>query len=200
MFSCCSRAVATAATNTCQACNAMRVPLPQLANVVGYQLVWFACVAGASAGLAWPGVVASLLFSAATLMFAGRRNADLRTLAIAVPLGFGLDSMLVASGLIAYSPPGPATALAPVWIGAIWLSFAMTLNHSLAFLRPRRAVSALLGLVGGPFAYWSASRAFGVIEFAEPVTTVVALGLGWAALLPLVFTLDARRRLAGVQT
>ena len=179
----------------------MPVALSQLANVFGYQGVWLACVAGASAGLVWPGVVASLAFAAATLIFAGQRSADLRTLAIAAPLGFGLDSLLVSAGWLTYSPAGPASVLAPVWIGAIWLSFALTLNHSLAFLRPHRAVSALLGLAGGPFAYWSASKAFGVIEFAQPAgTTMLVVGLCWAALLPLVFSLDSRRPMAGVQT
>ena len=179
----------------------MRIPLPQLANVVGYQLVWLACVTGASAGRAWLGVAASLAFSGATLMFGGRRSADLRTLAIAAPLGFGLDSILVSSGWLAYASPGPFGAIAPLWVGAIWLSFASTLNHSLAFLRPRRALSGLLGLTGGPLAYWSASRAFGVIEFAQPFsTTLVVLGLCWAALLPLCFTLDTRSRLAGIPT
>lgn len=179
----------------------MRISASTLANVVGYQLVWFACVSGAAAGLAWPGVAASLLFAGATVMLAGRRGADLRTLAIAVPLGFGLDSVLVASGWLAYSPAGPFYALAPIWIGAIWLSFALTLNHSLAFLRQHRGFSALLGLAGGPLAYWSAAKAFGVIKFAQPVlTTTVVLGLCWALLLPLVFTLDTHRTPARAQS
>lgn len=172
-----------------------------LANVLGYQLVWFACVGGAASGLAWPGVIAALVFAIATLAFAGRPGADLRTLAIVLPLGFVVDSGLVASGWITYSLAGPAQSLAPAWIAAIWLAFAFTLNHSLAFLRPHRALSAMLGLAGGPLAYWGASRAFGVIEFAQPtVATLAVVGLCWAVLLPLLFALDRHTRLVEVQT
>jgi len=178
-----------------------RPALPMLANVLGYQTVWFACVGGAASGRPWLGVLAALAFALATLALAGSRAADLRTLAVVLPLGFLLDSGLVASGWISYSPSGPAQALAPIWIASIWLAFAFTLNHSLAFLRPHRALTALLGLAGGPLAYWGASRAFGVIEFAQPaVMTLVVVGLCWAVLLPLLFALDGRSRLVEVQT
>lgn len=172
-----------------------------IANVLGYQAVWFACVGGAALGLAWPGVAAALAFAIATLAFAGHRAADLRTLAFVLPLGFVVDSILVASGWISYSPPGPTPSLAPVWIAAIWLAFAFTLNHSLAFLRPHRALSAVLGMAGGPLAYWGASRAFGVIQFAQPaLTSLVVVGLCWGALLPLLFALDRPTRLMEAQT
>lgn len=172
-----------------------------LANVLGYQAVWFACVGGAASGLAWPGVIASLVFAIATLALAGRPAADLRTLAIVLPLGFVVDSGLVASGWISYTPAGPAQSLAPVWIAAIWLAFAFTLNHSLAFLRRQRALSALLGLAGGPLAYWGASRAFGVIDFAQPAfATLAVVGLCWAILLPLLFALDRHTQLVEAQT
>ena len=179
----------------------LRPAWPIIANVLGYQAVWFACVGGAASGLAWLGVVAALVFAIATLALAGRRAADLRTLAIVLPLGFLVDSSLVAFGWISYSPAGPAQALAPVWIAALWLAFSFTLNHSLAFLRPHRALSALVGLAGGPLAYWGASKAFGVIEFAQPaLTTLVVMGLCWAALLPLLFLLDRPARLVEAQT
>ncbi len=172
-----------------------------LANVLGYQAVWFVCVGGASSGLAWPGIIASLVFAIATLAFAGRPAADLRTLAFVLPLGFMIDSLLVASGWISYAPAGPSQFLAPAWIAAIWLAFAFTLNHSLAFLRPHRALSALLGLAGGPLAYWGASTAFGVIELAQPAPmTLAVVGLCWAVLLPLVFALGGHAPLVEAQT
>lgn len=172
-----------------------------LANVLGYQAVWFACVGGASAGLAWPGVIAALTFAIATLALSGRRAADLRTLAYVLPLGFMVDSGLVATGWISYSPAGPLQSLAPVWIAAIWLAFAFTINHSLAFLQSQRALAALLGLAGGPLAYWSASSAFRVIQFPQPTpTTLAVVGLCWAVLLPLLFALGRRARLQEAQS
>jgi len=164
-----------------------------LANVLGYQLVWFACVGGAAAGRLWPGLLASALFAAATLLLGGRWRADLRTVAVAVPLGFGMDSLFAAAGWLAYAPAGPWPLAAPAWIGAIWLGFAMTLNHSLAFLRRQLAVAAGLALAGAPLAYLGAARGFGVLSLATPTAlSLFVLGLAWAVLLPAIFVLDAR--------
>lgn len=164
-----------------------------VSNVIGYQLVWFACVAGAGRGMAWLGPVAALLFAAATLAWGGKRKADLRTLALALPLGFAIDSAFAASGWLVYAQAWPWQAAAPVWIWALWAGFAMTLNHSLAFLGDRPCSSILLGLLGGPLAYWAAADAFGALAFGAPVVWVMtALALAWAALLPVLLALNKR--------
>lgn len=170
-------------------------PLAKGLNAVGSQLVWVIAVAGAGAQLAWPGPLASALFVLATLRFGGQARADLRTLAIALPLGFGLDSLFSASGWLVYAQPlpWPMAWAAPLWIWALWAAFSMTINHSLSLLRGRPALSALLGVVGGPLAYWSAAGAFGAVDFARPVPVVLgALALGWGLALPLLVHLNAR--------
>lgn len=162
-----------------------------LSNVLGYQTVWFACVGGAAAGHAWLGMLAALAFAAATLAFGGRRRDDLRSLLVLLPIGLGLDSLFLALGWTNYLPSGPLPFLVPSWIAAIWLSFAMTLNHSMAFLRQNHWLAGVLGLVGAPLAYWGASRGFSVIHFGQPTYFVLlAIGLCWSLLLPLVFSLD----------
>lgn len=166
-----------------------------LANALGYQAVWFACVLGAAQGLAWPGALASALFTAATLAWGGCPRRDLGILLILLPLGLGMDSVFAAMGWVHYAAPGPWGQAAPIWIAAIWMSFGMTLNHSLSFLRRRPWLAALLGLVGAPLAYWSASRGFGVIHFSQPATAIlVALAMCWSVLLPLAFGLDSGLR------
>lgn len=163
------------------------------ANVLGYQLAWFAAVGSAAAGQVWLGCSAALAFAVATLCLGGRWRADVFTLLVALPLGFGMDSLFAAMGWLAYTPEGPWPAVAPPWIAAIWLAFAMTLNHSLRFLRGHPAGCALLAFVAAPLAYWSASRGFGVLEFAAPAPVVLlAVGLGWALLLPGILALDTR--------
>jgi len=170
--------------------------LPTAANIVGYQLAWVACVAGAGNGMAWLGPVAALAFVAGTLALGGKRNADLRALALAVPMGLAMDSMFAASGWLNYAQAWPWPQLAPSWIWALWAAFAMTLNHSLSFLDDRPWLAALFGLVGGPLAYWAAAGTFGAVEFGAPLAWIIAaLALAWALLMPLLITLN--RRLAG---
>ena len=163
------------------------------ANIVGYQLVWMACVAGAGRGIAWLGPVAAAVFVVATLAFGGRRDADLRALLIAVPLGVAVDSLFAASGWLNYAQAWPWPRLAPVWILSLWAAFAMTLNHSLSFLEGRPWLAASLGLVGGPLAYWAAAGAFDAVDFGVPAPWILsALALGWALLLPLLVSLNQR--------
>ncbi len=169
--------------------------LPVLGNVIGFQLVWLASIGGAGVGLAWAGPVAALVFVAAMLAFGGQRRADLRLLAITLPLGFSMDSAFAASGWLVYAEAGPWPMLAPAWIGALWAGFALTLDHSMGFLRDRPTMAAAFGLFGGPVAYWTASGAFGAVAFCVPTAwALAALAVGWAAMLPLLFALDKRWR------
>lgn len=162
-------------------------------NVVGFQAVWLASVAGAGAGLPWAGPLAAALFAALVLRFGGKARADLRLLAVAMPLGLALDSAFAASGWLVYAEAWPWASLAPVWIWSLWVGFTLTLNHSMAFLRERPLAAMVLGLVGGPLAYWTAAGAFDAVSFGAPVAWVIgALAVGWAAVLPLLFHLDQR--------
>ncbi|KFN46534.1 DUF2878 domain-containing protein [Arenimonas metalli] len=171
----------------------MNRALANVANVVGYQAVWLASVAGAGAGMVWAGPVTALVFAVATLAYGGRRAEDLRLLAVALPLGILLDTAFAASGWLRYAEPWPWTWAAPAWIWSLWAGFALTLNHSMAFLRERPVAAALLGLFGGPLAYWAAAGAFDAVSFGAPVGWVMgALAIGWAVVLPALFALDAR--------
>ena len=170
-------------------------PVARLLNAVGYQVVWITAVAGAGAQLTWPGPVAALLFAVATLAFGGCARADLRTLAIALPLGFALDSLFSASGWLVYAQPmpWPLSWAAPLWIWALWTAFAMTLNHSMSFLGQRLGLCALLGVVGGPLAYLSAAGAFDAVDFGRPLPQVLAaLALSWGLVLPVLVGLNRR--------
>jgi len=164
---------------------------PNLANALGYQCVWLCCVAGAGSARGWLGPLAAATFAALTIAFGGKARSDLRVVAVAVPLGFAFDSALAASGWLHYAQAWPSPMLAPAWIGALWLGFAFTLNHSLSFLRQKPFWSAALGLIGGPLAYLAAERGFHAVTIATPsLPPMLALAAGWAILLPLLFRLD----------
>jgi hypothetical protein len=162
-------------------------------NIVGFQLVWLACVAGAGSGLMWVGPAAAVIFAWTMLRYGEKTADDLRVLAIALPLGFVLDSAFAASGCLRYALAWPSPHAAPLWIWAMWSGFALTLNHSLAFLRERPWLATAFGAFGGPLAYWIAAAAFDAVSFAAPVPSVlIALAVAWGLALPLLFALDRR--------
>ena len=101
-------------------------------------------------------------------------------------------SAFAASGWLAYAQPWPWTQAAPAWIWSVWLAFALTFNHSMAFLGGRPWLSALIGLLGGPCVY-RAAGAFNALHSPIPtLELMLVLGLAWATVLPLLFALNRR--------
>ncbi len=133
-------------------------------NVIGYQVVWFAAIIGGGRGLWWPGVAAAAVFILQHLATSHRmpsdRAIDVRLLAVALLIGVLLDGSLARSGLADYA--GDTFALpsggAPLWILALWASFALTLRHSMFVLVRRPAVAFVVGAVFGPLAYLGAGQ------------------------------------------
>ena len=159
------------------------------ANLVGYQLIWFAIVISASRGQPMWGIAAALVFITLQFRFSASRVADAHVLVAASICGLLLDGTLVALGWLDYASP-LISLPAPVWILALWLAFAMTLNHSMSFLRGKPLIAAVLGGIGGPLAYLGAARGFDAVVFSAPAWHAIALlAVGWAAALASLATL-----------
>ncbi len=159
-----------------------------LGNFLGYQAVWWSAVYGAAHGSPWPGIAAAALFTAAQLALSRRRTADLGLLGVALLLGVLLDGTLAGTGLVRYAAADPSLPRggAPGWILALWVAFALTLNHSLSWLRARPLAGAILGAIGGPLAYAGAAR-LAALSFAAPAWHgAAALAAGWGAALALL--------------
>lgn len=165
-----------------------------LMNFIGYEAVWFAAVIGAGHGDALPGCLAAVAFLVWQLLVSDQRAADLRLAGTALLCALTIDGGLSSLGWLHYAaaqlsvPPGT-----PLWIMALWVAFALTLNHSMAWLRRRRVWACLLGVAGGPAAYWGASRGWQAVGFEPPAgRALLGLAIGWGIALPLLTGLAAR--------
>jgi hypothetical protein len=163
-------------------------------NVALFQAGWLACVLAAAHGLPWAGIAAAAAVVTWHALHARRAAEELKLVALAVAVGALCDSALAASGWIEFAPQAAAEGLAPWWILAMWALFGTTLNVSLAWLRSRLPLAALLGAMSGPLAYWAGAR-LGALELRQPAAALGALALVWAASLPGL--LAAARRLDG---
>ncbi|MEJ0099229.1 MAG: DUF2878 domain-containing protein [Pseudomonadota bacterium] len=167
-------------------------------NLILYHVVWFLAVDGAARGHWWWGPLSTLLFAAWQLPQSSQRRADLWLMLGAALIGFGLDTMWVRFHLMQYAAPEPWPGVAPMWIVALWVGFALTLNHSLYPLKTRLPWSAALGLTGGPLAYWLAQRDDHAVIIAAPSWIGLSiLGLAWAIVTPLL--LHAAHRLDSLE-
>ena len=73
----------------------------------------------------------------------------------------------------------------PVWLLCLWISVGTLFAHSLAFLRSRYILSALLGAIGPTMSYFAGAKLAG-ITLAEPmVFSLLMVAVIWSMVLPL---------------
>lgn len=162
-------------------------------SLLGYQAVWFSAVIGAGHGLFWPGLSAMSVYVIWQLSISRQRRADLLLICTALTTGCVLDGALLNTGLLHYTAMSPLSVLPPLWILALWVSFALTFTQSLRYLQTRLPIAALLGAVGGPLAYLGAARAWQVVTFAPPQWfDLLWLAIGWGIATPLLAWLARR--------
>lgn len=165
----------------------------KILNAVLFQLVWFACVWGGASGLWWLAVASVIGFALWQVPRSSAPRTELALVGAAVATGFVVDTAYVVAGLVDYPQPGPWRGVAPIWILALWVGFALTLNHSLAWLKGRPLAAALMGGLAGPFSFWVGATRFEAAEFVAPAPFVLMiLGAAWALLLPGLFALAGR--------
>jgi hypothetical protein len=166
-----------------------------LRNVLLFQACWFVCVLGGAWGLPWLGPIAALGVIAVHLRDAPRPGPEALLITVAAVTGALWDGQLAGHGWVEYDSGVVARWLAPVWIIAMWASFATLLNVSLRWLHNRFGLALLFGAVGAPFAYLGGA-ALGAARFPDQMIALAAIGAGWALILPLLVTLA--RRLDGI--
>lgn len=163
-------------------------------NIAFYQATWFAAIAGAARGWWWAGPLMLAVFAAWQVAVSSERRADLELMLCAAVVGFAVDTLCVRGGMLVYAAAAPSAGFAPIWIVALWMSFALTLNHSLAWLKQHLALSAVLGAIGAPLAYWAAARGWNAISFvAQPAIALGLLAVAWAILAPTLLLLARHR-------
>ncbi|MBP2684960.1 MAG: hypothetical protein H6Q79_2999 [Deltaproteobacteria bacterium] len=176
-----------------------------LGNLVAFQAGWFACVLGAANGryLLGPAVVAAGV--ALHLALSEDRTGQTLLLAAAAVLGLVVETALSAIGATAPArdaipsplPPLWLIALWPNWLIALWPNFGAALPVSLRFLRGKTALSAVLGAVAGPGAYYGGAR-LGALSFPGGDGFGLALlAVVWAVSVPLLVRLSERVEGAG---
>ncbi len=81
---------------------------------------------------------------------------------------------------------GHSGVLCPLWLSAIWAAFATTISLTTKLLADRFWLTALLGAIAGPLAYFAGVR-LGAMQFGWSLSLSLAtLALVWALLLSLL--------------
>jgi hypothetical protein len=154
-------------------------------NAISYQATWMIAIAGAARGWWWTGPAALAIFAGWQLAVSAQRRADALLMLYAAAIGFVIDSALAQANLINYAAAMPWPTLAPGWIVALWMSFALTLNHSLSYLKTHALAAVVLGAAGAPLAYLAAAH-WGALTFpaAASAPALLVLAVSWAVITP----------------
>lgn len=163
-----------------------------LQNFLLFQAGWLSCViGGASRDYYWSGVIVVALFIAVHLVRASNYRREAMLILLTTVLGTLWDSGLMLAGLFSFSNGLVFSALIPFWMIAMWALFATTLNVSMKWLKSRYLLAAVFGAIGGPLAYYAGHR-LGAVEFENTLAALLAIGLGWTLIMPLLMALSLR--------
>ncbi len=155
-----------------------------IVNFVLFQITWFACVLGSAKGYPWLGVIMVGLSLILHLYLAQPRLQEVKLCLIALTIGAVFDQLNLSLGIIQYHNNGWSAAIVPVWILALWLSFALALNVCMRWLRGKYLVALAFGAIGGPLAYMGAQK-LGAVTLGEH--SLIVLAVGWA-IITVVFS------------
>ena len=159
-----------------------------LVNLAVFKVAWTAVVVSAAAGAPVIGAIAVAIAVGIHLWSSENPDNEIRLLLAAASLGFAWESFLVLAGFLEYSSGNWVSGLAPYWIVAMWVLFATTLNVGMRWLRRSTAIAAVAGAIGGPLAFFAGSS-IGAVELNSPAIALIAIGIGWAVMLPLLVKL-----------
>ncbi|HCU53557.1 MAG TPA: DUF2878 domain-containing protein [Gammaproteobacteria bacterium] len=157
-------------------------------NLAVFKVAWTAVVVSAAAGAPVIGVIAVAIAVGIHLWSNENPDNEIRLLFIAATMGFAWESVLVLASLLEYSSGNWVSGLAPYWIVSMWVLFATTLNVGMRWLRRSTAIAAVAGAIGGPLAFF-AGASIGAVELVSPAIALIAIGFGWAVMLPLLVKL-----------
>lgn len=158
-------------------------------NFISFQAIWWLCVLSAKAGLSATVFVAVLVYTLLHLCLVEGWSQTLPLLLTAL-LGALADQFAYQLQWILFENHTQWPDYLPLWMLALWLAFATTLNVSMRWLQHKYGLALILGAVFGPLAYFGA-QSLGAIQLPS-IYSLVWFGLEWATLLPLMLWLRYR--------
>ena len=156
----------------------------KIINFVLFQAAWFVCVLGASYDRTYVALLIATIILLIHFAIIKKRLLELKLILIAGIIGFFFDGALLNFDLIIYNDPGLPYPLTPIWIVMLWMIFAMTLNHSLAWLSQKIYISIFFGAIGGPLAYVAGEKLGSITLLSN--NSIITLSIGWALITPIL--------------
>lgn len=161
-------------------------------NIAVFYAGWFGSVLAAAAGNEWLALAASLAVVIIHLVITPQPAAELKLILAAAALCVVAEGLLITTGFATYALPNSWAVLPPLWLIAMWMAFATTMNVSLGWLKDHLPLAALLGMLAAPPSYYAGEKLGGMMLAAPHMLSLAAIGLVWAIAFPLLVILARR--------
>lgn len=166
--------------------------MSNLLNFLLYEAGWLACMGAAAAGHSQLGITCAALLMAVHLLLHPRRGRQLLLMTVSAVAGLLVDSLLIAAGILNFTPAGPLPPLPPFWMTVLWAQFATTFPNCLRWLCHRPLLAATLTFVGAPATFLGGQR-MELVQIATPLLpSLLLLGSLWAVAVPLLLWCSSR--------
>ena len=158
----------------------------QFFNALFFNIAWFLCVSFGNAVAVLTCIVVLYLH----FRFVSDDMKELLLITKVFVLGVFVDALLITMGVLINTDNSLLSDwIAPIWMMALWLLFATTLNHCFVWLQSRLLTAALLGAIAGPFSYWVGTN-LSSLSLALPLSyALLVVGLVWALVFPVCLLL-----------
>ena len=147
-------------------------------NFILFQLLWVTSVLGAANAVLWPSTIVIFLILFVFLITKFTHKENLKFVIYSLFFGFIIDSLLASTGLIEYKYNFGITYLAPIWILYLWAGFALTFNHSMAWMFKNKTMATIFIGIGSPLSYFSAEK-LNAIEISNLPVTLILISVLW---------------------
>ena len=148
-------------------------------NAILFNVAWLLCVLGGD----FVALITAMVLLVFHLLIVSRVSQEFLFIIGVGIVGFIIDVLVFRSGLLLRAN---GISFPPLWLLALWICFATTLNHCFRFLQQRLGLAAVAGAVSGTASYIGGARLSGVqlgVDFPIAVLTLAAL---WLCLFPLL--------------
>ena len=149
-------------------------------NAAVFQLSWLACVLGGSLIAIAVGTAVVALH----LKLVPDKKREFLFLAQCAAIGFVVDLALIQTGVMDANGNLP-----PAWLTVLWVLFGTTVGYALRFFHGRLPLCVAAGAVFAPISYFGGARLADVTLFEPVLAALVAIGLVWALIFPLLIHL-----------
>lgn len=170
----------------------LRIYLPLVGWFGLYKIAWLSTVYAALSGYPNWAAIPMLAWSVAWIYAQEKPNANTLIAFYATMYGAIADSLLVELHIFSFSFPTNSPLPSPLWMISLWFGFGALIHECFRRLYSHLFLSALIGGVGGAFAYWGGVQMNALTIETSNSIFMLSIGTEWAIAFPFLLLMSKK--------